>query len=129
MGMSVLTVLEIYSNPLDLSIAIAKGNNSSLYALAISRGPLHNFKLMLSTAPFAETVEEAIALIKAILETVIITAEGIPFGETVTTEANQKSFERIETVPGPVLDHSLIDWIVAELREHKTADTWSKGKT
>lgn len=64
-----LTLLEIYSNPNDLQFQIPRKDDKS--AIMISRGPGHNFKLLLSSEYVFNSLNDAVNTIKTILDTVI----------------------------------------------------------
>ena len=122
--MTMLTALEIFTNPHDLEISIGQEKKGiGKYALLICRGPGHNFKLMISSTPFAEKVEDAVLVIKEILE--------------VTVEAVTKEFKERTSVlsqylnpDGKTIDQSKVlnaDWInriLEELRTKQVASTY-----
>ncbi len=70
MGISMITALEIFTNPGDLKIAIGQEKEGSKFAIGIFRGPGHNFRPMLTSQPFAEKLEDAVKAIKGILESI-----------------------------------------------------------
>jgi hypothetical protein len=68
--MRVITAVEIFTNPTDLYFSIAKGKTGG-HLLAISRGPGHNFKLLLTRdEPGFESKELAIGAVRDILTNV-----------------------------------------------------------
>lgn len=127
MSLTLITALEIFSNPQDLYIFIGQKDGSDKFAFAISRGPGHNFKPMLSTTPFFETEEVAIDEIKKILEQV---------REAATKELeDEKSMasqflkpEGMEIDQSKMLNQELIDRIVEELKKSKSVNTWEMLK-
>lgn len=65
MSVSMLTALEIFSNPFDLVFVIGERNGK--WGFSICRGPEHRYKLMLSTDYFADSRQAAIDAIADIL--------------------------------------------------------------
>ena len=117
-----LTALEIFTNPNDLEILIGQEKGGGKYAFAITRGPGHDFKMMISSQPFTEKLEDAIEVIKVILESI--------------REAIARDFENIKSVPSQylnpdgqaidqskILNNELIVHILDELRQHQVAST------
>ncbi len=67
MGLSMLTALELFTNPYDLEVTIAQQGGK--YAFVIARGPgRERGKLMLSTSPVFASAEEAVSEVKQVLE-------------------------------------------------------------
>jgi len=123
MGLSVITALEIFTNPNDLEIVIGRENGDGKYLVVITRGPGHNFKLMLDSAPFAVTLEDAVESVKGILEATV------EFGMKELT--NKNSFVAHVSNPGcepidqtKVMNPGLINQILDELRQHRVASTY-----
>jgi hypothetical protein len=122
-GINRLTAIEIFTNPSDLEIVIGQEKSSGKYAIAITRGPGHNFKMMLDSEPFTEKFEEALKAVKTILETV---------QQSVKKELEDpKSFTAQFLNPdNQALDQSkalnpdLINRIMDELRQHRVASTY-----
>lgn len=123
MGISMITALEIFTNPGDLKIAIGQEEEGSKFAIGIFRGPGHNFKPMLTSQPFAEKLEDAVEAIKEILESI---------REDLTNDfANVKSLlsqclnpDGLGIDQSKVLNPDLIARILEELRQHKVARTY-----
>lgn len=69
-----ITLLEIYSNPKDLLFQIFEKDNA--FAVLVSRGPGHNFKVMLSSEYVYKTAMEAALVINEVLETVLKECSG-----------------------------------------------------
>ena len=65
--MTTLTGLEIFGNPKDLAFSVKKPKGDNKYGLAITRGPGHNFKLLLSGEDIPSK-EVALDLVKQVLE-------------------------------------------------------------
>lgn len=123
MGISMITALEIFTNPSDLEIIIGQAKEGGKFAVGILRGPGHNFKPMLTSEPFAEKFDDAVEAIKGILESV---------REAMTKEfMDQKSLPSqylnpngLEIDQSKVLNPDLINRILDELRQHKVASTY-----
>ena len=123
MGLTMMTAAEIFTNPHDLEIVIGQERGGGRYAVRISRGPGHKFKPLLSSTPFAETLDVAIEAVKQILETT---------NENLTKEfENSESLLSLYTNPNgvevdqsKVLNSDLILRILGELRQHRVASTY-----
>ena len=107
MGISMITALEIFSNPSDLKFSIVKEKKSKKLGFVITRGPGHNDKILLSSGLFAEKPEEAIASIKEILEFI--------YEKGVETSG--------EADPIDNLSPDLITTIICQLNQHHECDT------
>ena len=69
MALSMITALEIFTNPKDLDFQVGKSTKvSGKFIFAISRGPGHGFKLLIDTEPVFSSVEEAVKALKHLLE-------------------------------------------------------------
>lgn len=66
MGVSRMTILEIFTNPCDLVVAI--GQKDGKFSVFVSRGPGHNYKLMLSAEGIFESRQAAVDSIRQVLE-------------------------------------------------------------
>lgn len=64
--MNLLTAMEIYGNPNDLVFFVAKSDKSKFH-LCISRGPGHNFKLILTSSEPLNSKKETIDIIEKVL--------------------------------------------------------------
>ena len=119
MGISLMTALEINNHPSDLYVQIGKPQGSEQYAIQVSRGPGHSYKMLISSQPFADTVEQAVEQVKALLKGIHSAAEDqMNDAESPTTKILSGVTDRSKT-----LTPDLIDRIIAELREHQYADT------
>jgi hypothetical protein len=65
--MTALTGLEIFGNPNDLAFCLKKPKGSNKYGLAVTRGPGHRFKVLLSGEDIPSK-KVALDLIKQVLE-------------------------------------------------------------
>ena len=72
MGISIITAVEIFTNPGDLefNIGFTIGKESGKFSISIFRGPSHNFKPLITSPPFAEKLEDAVEAIKERLEAI-----------------------------------------------------------
>jgi hypothetical protein len=122
-GISRLTALEIFTNPNDLEIVIGQEKSSGKYAIAIMRGPGHNFKMMLDSESSIENFEDAFRAVKETLETIqqAMTKElGDP--ENLVTQFLNPDSQVIDQ--SKTLNPDLINRIMDELRRHKVASTY-----
>jgi len=123
-GISLITALEIFSNPNDLEISIRrerKGNGR--YSIEFSRGPGHNFKLMLSSKPFTEKPEEAVEIVRETLETIQqVVAKKFADKESFLSGYFNPDGKLIDQLQ--VLSSDLIIQIVEELKQHQVASTY-----
>lgn len=122
-GISAVTALEINNHPDDLQVSIYNVNEkgSSNYGFIVCRGPGHNYKLLVTTTPFASTIAQAVDEVKNLLTGVHSWA---------TKELSDKDSPITQIVnPGGEVDASqtlnpdLIDKILAELLQNQVADT------
>ena len=122
MGISMLTALEIFTNPHDLEISIGQEKEGAKFAIGIFRGPGHNFKCMLTSQPFAETREDAIKAIEGTLQTVheAVTREFKNSGSLASQYLNPDGQEINQS---KVLNQNLIARILEELRAHGKTST------
>jgi len=71
-GITMGTALEIFTNPRDLQVTIAQElNGGGKFGFGIFRGPGHGFKPLLTSAFFAEALEEAVQAVRGVLETTV----------------------------------------------------------
>jgi len=127
-GISMFTAMEIFTNPHDLEITVAKEGRSGKFAFAISRGPGHRFKRMLSSRPFAETLENVVFWTKVVLEGIrqTVIKEFEDNGSLLSQHLNPDG----QTIDqSKVLNPDLINRIVNELRKHQTASTYRMPAT
>ena len=122
-GIRRLTALEIFTNPSDLEIIIGQEKSSGKYAIAIMRGPGHNFKMMLDSEPTIEKFEDALEAVKTILE-------GIQQFMTKEFEDPNSLVSQFLNPDNQAIDQSralnpdLINRIMDELCRHKVASTY-----
>ena len=117
-----LTALEIFTNPSDLEFTIGQREEGGKFSIGIFRGLGHAFKPMLTSEPFAETLEEAIKAVEGTLQTVY---------EAITEEFKSKASlaslylnpEGKEIDQAKVLNQDLIARIIEELRQNRKAST------
>lgn len=117
--MTVYEVLEIFNNPKDLHIFIIKGKKDDKYALGIFRGPGHNFKPLITSSPFTEEPENAIKVIKVLLEAAVNASAKLLKGK-----GDLPDVLRCITDPSNTLNASLIERILDDLRRKKVANTF-----
>lgn len=122
MSISLITAIEIYSNPYDLEFLVGKEKGGTKFAIAITRGPGHNYKLLLTTEPYTENQAEVIGRIREILERVRSVAEN----ELNNPESIAASFlnpDGEEINQANVLNADLIERIIAKLEQDRVAST------
>ena len=123
MALSMATALEIFTNPNDLDISIIEDDNSGKYYIEFCRGPGHNFKLMLSSQPFTEKLEDAVKTVRETLEAVHLALirefdeeESIPYKYL---NSDNQPIDQLR-----ILTPELIARIVEELQRQQMASTW-----
>lgn len=120
-GISALTALEINNHPDDLQVSIFNEKESGKYGFIVCRGPGHNYKLLISTSPFADAIEEIVQEIKNLLT-------GIHSWATKELSDKDSVFAQMINPSGQVdvsqtLNPELINRILSELQQHQVADT------
>ena len=70
MGVSRLSAYEISGNPDDIVCTSFKNKDSGMYGGIISRGPGHNYKLIITTNPVYETQDEAESDMRDLVENI-----------------------------------------------------------
>jgi len=117
-----ITALEINNHPNDLYIEIGQEVEEGKYSIELSRGPGHNFKLLINTIPFAETIDEAVDEVKNLLSLI----------HSATTSELQSKESIVAQIINPggcavdvskTLNPDLIDRILDELRKNQVANT------
>lgn len=123
MGISMYTALVIFTNPFDLHITVGQPAEGAKFAFGIFRGPGHCFMRMLTSTPFAETLEDAIRAVKEILEAVCKAAT-TSLTDPECLMAWLLNPEGAEIDPSKVLNPELIERIIQDLRRHQVANTF-----
>jgi hypothetical protein len=114
---SLISALEIFSNPSDLEFVIGQEKEGGKFAIGIYRGPGHNYKPIVTSRPFTEKFEDAVEEIEKLLNSV---------HESVTAALVKKdSFLEglVVSDSQQVLNPELITRIIDELRQNKKAST------
>jgi hypothetical protein len=123
MGIGRMEALEIFTHPDDLEFTIEKEKDGSKYCVLITRGPGHNFKLLISSTFYFEAPEKAVESIKGILESIQQFAI-----EEFADESSLTSMicnpEKIKVDENSMLSSGLITRIIDELRQHQVASTY-----
>lgn len=109
MGLSMITLTEIYTNPRDLGFSVNQENGK--FAAFIRRGPGHRFKLLMSSEHRFATADMAIAAIEETLDLVL------------------KKGKEIFRTGDQDLTQVLIDKIVEDLTKYRGASTYEPAKT
>jgi hypothetical protein len=128
MGISLITCLEIFTNPNDLEMSVGQDQASGKYAFCIGRGPEHDFKILVSTSPFATTLDEAITSVKETLQAI---QQGITRDlEDKNSLPSQFCNPRGETIDQlKIFNEDLIEKIVNDLKQNQVASTYLKPET
>ena len=121
--MTMLTALEMFTNPYDLTISIGREKmESGRYALAICRGPGHNFKPMINSQPFTEKLDEVIQEIKKILDTVVqLMTKEFEDKRSIPSQYLNPDGQTLD--PSKVLSAELIAQIIEKLETKQIAHT------
>ena len=115
---SLLTAMEIFTNPHDLLIVIGQPKENGNYVFEICRGPGHDYKILLNTTPVFTKKEEVVKKIGEIL--------------TVIQEACKEELEDKKSVFHPifgpidlakVLNAEIIEHIIKELENKSFINT------
>ncbi len=122
MGFSMITALEIFTNPGDLEIVITQDEESAKFAVGIFRGPGHNFKPIITSPPFVEKLEDAVEVIRKTLESICenMTKE---FADSESMLSQWVNTGRLQIDKSKVLSSDLIGRILEELRQGRVAST------
>ena len=119
-----MSALEIFTNPEDLEFTVGQegeGENATC-AFGIFRGPRHKFKSILTSQPFKGTTEDAIGVVKKILESICKKIRE-DFADDKSILSQYLNPEGGEIDEAKVLNPDLITRILDELRQNKTAST------
>lgn len=121
--MSPVSILEIFTNPSDLMIAVSKNPDNDKGTLIISRGPGHDFKPICDHSDFAESEDEAVARTEEFLTWIMTT------GLKELTDPNGVgamffNLRTINTNHPACLSSEWIEKIVRSLRKDKIAKTY-----
>lgn len=124
-GISRITALEIFSQPDDLEFVIFE--KGGLFGFLITRGPGHNFKLIISTSPYAADLAQAIRGVDTTLEHVCsyATAEVGNSGSLVAAFMNPDN-RPVDDANG--LSALYRERIIADLTSKRTASTYTYKK-
>ena len=95
--MTLKTALEIFSNPNDLSFTVGRNNEYEKFTILIMRGPGHNFKLLLTSEPQFESIEDAVGVIKEVLNSVCESSRKFTGNHNEVNTLNEEMIERILT--------------------------------
>ena len=112
------TAMEIFTHPDDLQIFIGKEEGTGKYMFMLSR-PSKNYRPLLRTKPFADTVEEVVAEIQSQLESMHL-AISLQLQDTTCPLTQIMSAITDES---RTLTQELIIHMLDELRQKKIVDT------
>ena len=127
MGVSMITGLEIYTQPDDLQFVVGESEREKgKYGILISRGPGHRFKILISTPCAFDSREAAVGAVLDLLAAVCEAAK--------KELGNPSSF--IAAIVNPngrpvedanVLTQERIEKIVEDLRAGRVANTYAEA--
>lgn len=120
MGVSLASALEIFSQPDDLHFQAAQIGEK--WAFAISRGPGHNYKLLLSTEPVFDTIEATVRMVGKVLGN-ICTAVTSELNDPSSFAAQMLNGEGIPLDDAHALSGAYRERIIRDLLENHVADT------
>jgi len=120
MGISRLTVLEIFTNPGDLHIVVSQIDQKWGFLICRSEG--RRFKVLIETIGFGEKMEDAIEEVKKTLEAIYeAAAKGLEDAASPLAQQLNSDGEKID--PSKVLNSELILRILDELQQRQVANT------
>ena len=120
---SLIVVLEIFSNPHDLSISIAQDKDSKKWALLFCRGPGHGFKPLFESKFSFENSESVIGYIKEILDTIQKSVrEDFEKREGLVFQILNPLSEKLDE--SRILNDEVITRIIKDLKEKNFAATF-----
>lgn len=118
-----ITALEIFTQFDDLHITTGKSKDVNMFGIGIYRGPGHNYKPMITSAPFAKTQEEAINKIKEILEFVCeFSKKDLEDAKSITAMILNPEGKEVDEAK--TLNPKFIEIIIQELQQHQAVSTW-----
>lgn len=127
-GLTAVTGIEIYTQPDDLQISIPREGEDGNYAILITRGPGHRFKLLASTEFVFDTLEVALENVREALLAICqkgmeeLTNQSSLIGRIVNP--NNLPVERMK-----VLTAARVEQIVEALRRSGVASTYELAAT
>lgn len=126
MGISRLTALEVFNNPRDLVVQIG-GDEKKGFVIVITRGPGHNYKLLIDSQPINKTREEVIEMVRELLvgiRELCISILEKPEGAAETLVAGVVNPGREDVSDHPdTLTATIIDRVIEILQTGTHADT------
>ena len=132
--MTLRSALEIFSNPFDLEFMIGEdqGKKDGTFCLALTRGPGHNFKPVLTGEGY-KSKDDAIETFKKVLDICVEKGEEVFFGKKSSTDTVGKL---LKTVGNPsdtkkeeaknALTNDMVEKIIYDLKEKEVVSTYTK---
>ncbi|MES2059573.1 MAG: hypothetical protein V4438_00925 [Patescibacteria group bacterium] len=122
MGLTLITALEIFTNPWDLVFTVGEEVGGGKFAFGIFRGPGHQGKVLLTTQPFAETLEEVVEAVNGVLQSICkaVTEE---FESKQSLASQYLNPDGQEIHQSKVLNQEIISWVLEGLRHGQEACT------
>ena len=124
-GISRATALEIFTQPDDLEFSI--GCKDDKWAIMVTRGPGHNFKLLITTEPVFESKDAAIKVVEELLD-------GICQGyESELTDPSSLAAQFVNPEDRSLENANVLtaerrEWIIQELKANDTAGTYKQAQ-
>lgn len=125
-GISLFSALEIFTQPDDLQFSI--GEQAGKWGLAITRGPGHDYKLIITSQPVLESREAAANAIKTLL-TDICTAATSELNKPKSMLAALANPDGLPIDDAHMLSGEYRERIFNDLMEHGVAQTFAYKKS
>ena len=123
MSVSLMDALEIFTHPRDLELSIVKEKGTNKYGICITRGPGHDFKLLITSSFSFEGSKEAIDATKGLLE--VIEQTGIKeFSNPSSLISRICNPGKIALDENSILGPEQITRIIEELQKKLVASTY-----
>ncbi len=131
--MTLISALELFSNPYDLEFLVGENTEKKdgTFSLMLTRGPEHNFKVMLTGEGY-KSKDDAIDTFKKILDICVEKGEEVFFGKKSSTDdvgsllkavGNPKDCKREEAKNA--LTKPMVEKIISSLKEAKVVSTYT----
>ena len=123
MGLTIITALEIFTNPYDLEISIGHEKGGKRHIIAFTCGPGHNFKPLITSDPFNGKHRDAVKTVKATL-TMIHEAMKKEFADPKSMLSERLNPGSQEIDQSKILTPDLIKRIIKKLQDGPVAKTY-----
>ncbi|MCH8748153.1 hypothetical protein IH781_00220 [Patescibacteria group bacterium] len=123
-GISRVTALEIFTQPKDLHFSV--GEDGGTWGFAITRGPGHSFKPLLTAQPVFDDMDQAVKDVGDILAAICETCRA-ELDDKTSLSAQVLNPDNRSLEEATVLTAELIEWILQELRANRKVGTYEKA--